>query len=357
MISAIIVDNEVLSANNLYNILKENSEFNIKARVNSEEEALLELEKIKVDIIFINIEMQVVEFVAKAREINDKVKIIFITAYTKYSSDSNMQYLIKPVTKEKLNKVILKLKPNNESKSEESWDIKVSCFGKFTVQNRQGTIAKWITKKAEELFALLIDQKGKAINTNKIIYMLWRNFDTTKATVNLHTTVYNIKKALSRLNAQEVFICSDGFYKVDVSKIKCDVWEVISKIRTISRRNLTIDEVGESIKIIEDGYFKENYFDWAEDKNKYFESVYLKLIFIKAKECKKSRNFNEAIELIRIGLKVDELNESFNKELIRLLMLVGDEIEAIKHYNFYKRKLRKELGINVDCKIYEWIKS
>lgn len=77
MISAIIVDNEVLSANNLYNILKENSEFNIKARVNSEEEALLELEKIKVDIIFINIEMQVVEFVAKAREINDKVKDYF----------------------------------------------------------------------------------------------------------------------------------------------------------------------------------------------------------------------------------------------------------------------------------------
>ncbi|URZ18715.1 BTAD domain-containing putative transcriptional regulator [Clostridium felsineum] len=358
MISAVILEDETSAVGNLYNILKESSEINLKLRFNDEKEVFLILKKLKVDVIFVNMEIQTMDFAFKVRKVNSKVKIIFLTDYTKYSEDPSITYINKSVTRENLQKVIdgfkLKNEKNNDSRT---WDIRVNCFGKFTVKNREGICAKWRTKKAEELFALLIDRKGRAVNRDKIIYILWKNFSETKAAVNLHTTVYNVKKALLAIGARDILIYNNGFYRINENKIKCDAWDVVGKIKKVNKQRFSIEEIGESIKIIEEGYFKENYFDWAEDKNKYFETMYLKLIFLRAMEYKQNSYFEEAIELLKKGLKVDGLNENLNKELIKLFIMSGEEIEAVKCYNHYKKELRKELGIKINSEVQEWIRN
>lgn len=359
MIKAIIIDDDILSINNLSNMLIESDIVELKGKFTSTKEALFNIEKIDVDIIFFDIEMCEMDrmnFASKVNKINKNIKIIFVTTFSKYAVDafevSMMDYRIKPVSvrKEKLYKTLKKISAKDKSHSNNKWDIKVNCFGKFAVEGKDGVLAKWRTKKAEEFFALLIDHRGKAVSRDRVMYILWDKFDVSKAAVNLHTTVYNVKKALLNVGAKNILVCSEGSYKIDESKINCDVWKLLDNINKTKAENLSDESFDKMLNTLHAGYFKENYFNWSEDKAKYFEGLFLKLVAARLKLFKEKNQINKAVELLNKALMVDRLSESFNIELIELLKKSGHQIEAKKQYNLYKRRVKKELGIRVEYK-------
>lgn len=357
MIGAVIVDDEILSINNLSNMLIESDIVELKGRFTSAKEALFNIEKMDIDVIFLDIEMREMngmDFASEVNKINENIKIIFVTAFNQYAVDafevSAVDYLMKPVRKERLYKTLRKISAKDKPSTNKKWDIKVNCFGKFVVEGRDGALVKWRTKKAEEFFAFLIDYRGKAVSRDRVMYILWEKFDASKAAVNLHTTVYNVKKALLSVGAKDILICSEGFYKVDESKINCDVWSLLDNINETEVENLSDESLDKMLNILCAGYFKENYFNWSEDKAKYFEGLFLKLVTTKLKLLKEKNQINKSIELLKKALIVDSLSENFNIELIDLLKKSGQEVEAKKHYNEYKRKVKKELGIKLEYK-------
>lgn len=359
MISAIIVDNDILSINNLSNMLIKSDIVELRGKFTSTKEALFNIEKIDVDIIFFGIEMcemGKMDFAIKVNKINKNIKIIFVTKFNQYAVDafgiSVVNYIAKPVIarKEKLYKTLKKISAKDKNYSNKKWDIKVNCFGKFAVEGKDGVLAKWRTKKSEEFFAFLIDHRGKAISRDRIMYILWEKFDASKAAVNLHTTVYNVKKALLNVGAKDILVCSEGFYRIDESRINCDVWNLIDNINKTKVENLSNESFDKMLSTLYAGYFRENYFNWSENKAKYFEGLFLKLVAARLKHFKEKHQISKAMELLKKALIVDRLSEDFNIELIELLKKSGQEVEAKKHYNSYKRKVEKELGIKLKYK-------
>ncbi len=364
MIRAIIVDDERPAIGKLTNMLTASGKIEIAGTFTNALVALEALPRMEIEVIFLDVEMPEmngITFANNVLNLNENTKIIFVTAYNEYAVDAfevnAVDYLMKPVTKERLDKALAKVTRKTDVLSVSLWDIKVTCFGKFTVENKEGIPVKWRTKKAEEFFAYLIDHYGKTISRDKIIDVLWGSYEVEKARVNLNTTMYNVKKAFANVGVADLVKYSAGGYQLEEKRIHCDLWilkDSIAKIRTNSMKNM--NEFEKIIKICTGGYLKENYFEWAEEKNKYFQGIYLELLIQLAKQYEEVEQPNIALEFLRKGLIMDSLNQRINKELIRLYLRIEDEVSAVKQYEGYKKGLKQEFEIELEESLWKWIK-
>lgn len=115
MIKAVILDDEIRGSNLLHHKLQEfQNSLSIDAIYNDPQKALLEISKIEVDVLFLDVEMPFMngfEFLEKLGQFN--FEVIFVTAYNIYTLDAlkanALDYLLKPVNNEELKKAIIKL--------------------------------------------------------------------------------------------------------------------------------------------------------------------------------------------------------------------------------------------------------
>ena len=117
----LIVDDEPLARKVLEDYISEIEEFNLKSSLKSGLEAKLYLDKNKVDIIFLDINMPRLSGIELVRNFDLKALVIFTTAYPEYAVEafeySGFDYLVKPISFERFLKSIDKVKLHFEQKS------------------------------------------------------------------------------------------------------------------------------------------------------------------------------------------------------------------------------------------------
>lgn len=110
--NCIIVDDEPLARDELQAQIKEISKVEILGKFSNAPSALAFLKENDVDLIFLDIEMPMVTGLEFASQLPKKALIIFATAYSQYALDSYeldaIDYLLKPIAKERLEKAINK---------------------------------------------------------------------------------------------------------------------------------------------------------------------------------------------------------------------------------------------------------
>jgi DNA-binding LytR/AlgR family response regulator len=110
--NCIIVDDEPLAREELQAQIKEISKVEILGKFSNAPSALAFLKDNDVDLIFLDIEMPMVTGLEFAARLPKKALIIFTTAYSQYALDSYeldaIDYLLKPIPKERLEKAINK---------------------------------------------------------------------------------------------------------------------------------------------------------------------------------------------------------------------------------------------------------
>lgn len=110
--NCIIVDDEPLAREELQAQIREISKVEILGKFSNAPSALIFLEENDVDLIFLDIEMPMVTGLEFATQLPKKALIIFTTAYSQYALDSYeldaIDYLLKPIGKERLEKAINK---------------------------------------------------------------------------------------------------------------------------------------------------------------------------------------------------------------------------------------------------------
>ena len=110
--NCIIVDDQPLARDELQAQIKEISKVEILGKFSNAPSALAFLKENNVDLIFLDIEMPMVTGLEFASQLPKKALIIFTTAYSQYALDSYeldaIDYLLKPIAKERLEKAINK---------------------------------------------------------------------------------------------------------------------------------------------------------------------------------------------------------------------------------------------------------
>ena len=185
------------------------------------------------DIAFLDIHMRGmngVELAKKLKEINPKMNIIFVTGYDEYTGDAMRLrasgYVMKPVTKEKLEEELKELRFPIEPKNDAL--LRVQCFGNFDVFTPDGTPVHFERSKSKEVFAYLVHRHGSSCTVKEIAAALFEDepYDL-KQQAYLQKILSAMMKSLKKIGAEKVVNKSYNSMSVNVSLIDCDYYRFL----------------------------------------------------------------------------------------------------------------------------------
>ncbi|MDA8123765.1 MAG: two-component system response regulator BtsR [Deltaproteobacteria bacterium] len=116
MMRALIVDDEIYSREEIEAMLVETGEFIVSGKCANALEAIQAINRDKPDVLFLDVQMPVINGFELLGMIDEKVmpSVVFVTAYDTYAlkafEENALDYLLKPVEKERLAKTVEKLK-------------------------------------------------------------------------------------------------------------------------------------------------------------------------------------------------------------------------------------------------------
>ncbi len=121
MWKTIIIDDEQLARQRIKRLLKQYDHIEIIGEAENGGEGLTLIDSLKPDLIFLDIEMPVLNGFEMLSRLKHEPKVVFTTAYDQYAikafEEGSIDYLLKPIELERLDKTIKKLKQTNLASS------------------------------------------------------------------------------------------------------------------------------------------------------------------------------------------------------------------------------------------------
>lgn len=112
--NTIVIDDETLARQRLKRLLTAHDCINIVGEASNGLEGLQQIELLQPDLVFLDIEMPVLNGFEMLSRLAKPPKVIFTTAYDQYAvkafDEESIDYLLKPIEKERLEKAVNKLK-------------------------------------------------------------------------------------------------------------------------------------------------------------------------------------------------------------------------------------------------------
>lgn len=228
---AIVVDDELFARKILVEQLQKLNIHQIYEFEHSDE-ALNFVKKNTVDCAFLDIEMPGttgIDLAKKLHEIDEDIKIVFISAYDNYAYSAyqvdGISYVLKPYTEEELERAVKKLY-RTVHKDKES-KIRVETFGGFEVYV-DGKILDFSRSKSKELLALYVDKRGLLLNNEQIAAYLWEDVPYDK---NMKESLKKIQQALraslEKAGIEDLLVGGYNKKGIDITKIQCDYYDAL----------------------------------------------------------------------------------------------------------------------------------
>ena len=192
------------------------------------DDALASLPEKEIDIAFLDIaidHMNGVDLAKRIKALYPCCDIVFCTGYGDYAVQAfhlgASDYLMKPITKEKIEHALLQLRQTNVNTVTEQ-GLYFRCFGEFEVFY-QGKPFTSLTKRSKELLAYLIDKAGAICSSADINNNLFRASSDSYSRV----VKKDLIETLSGIGQEDILINDGGKLGIDRSKVRCDYFDYL----------------------------------------------------------------------------------------------------------------------------------
>lgn len=368
----ILIDDEQLALMRLKDLLEKNiDDVKVVGVYQNSLQAYEEIESTSPDVVFLDIQMpgmNGLEVAEKIQENNNQIEIVYVTGYDKYAIEAfeiyAFDYILKPIQVERLKKTIQRLKDrikNIQLPDTNDKDILIQCFNQLKVKHSQGEseALKWRTTKAQELFSFLIHNRGKIVNRETIIDLLWPSNQQPKSTQQLYTTIYHIRRTLKQYGLESISIVSgNGGYTLSVEKIQFDteVWEHhLHRLEPITAKNALDHE-----KVFYDytGDYLGSYgYLWAEGEKERLRRLWLNHGIRLSSFYHKAGNNEDAIKICqRMQQMYPDLEESYF-ELMKIYASMNKLTAVEEQYRMLYSLLSRELNLAPNQVITNWYEN
>lgn len=211
------------------------------------------------DVVFLDIEMpgkSGMQLAEELHEISPGLSVVFVTAFSQYAVEafelSVSDYLMKPVSKERLRKTLDRIAGGKALSSQAAKRVSIRCFPRFECRIDDKVFPLNNLMKAKELLAFLVSRNGAETSWDQITEALWPDTDYEKAHNNLHITTFRLRKWLSENDITQIFEARRNSYRVAVSEFNCDLYDLEEAMKAGDRRRAGLLYQGEFLE--EEGY-------------------------------------------------------------------------------------------------------
>ncbi len=360
MYRVMLVEDEYHLLNYMKNMFIELDEFEVVGAYDNPEEALLKFPALLPEVVFLDIEMPILNGIEAARRmlhIKNDIKIIFTTAYTQYSLDAfeveAIDYLLKPIGLEDINRVIKRLSKYQIHAKEypvkkvcDTSNLPVRCFGRYEVRNKEGKIVKWPTKKTEEVFAYLLTHQQTHISKWRLIDRIWPDMEEGRGLNNLYSTISRIKPILNTLPYNPVIKMLNSGYILEANQELSD-YQLFNNEEV---HKFSMEQMEEIFYLYQSPLFGVHDYSWSVPYQKniveQYRKLYKKLLsyYQTVADMEKVEKIVKQYTLMHIE---DEDMLLYGLQVVRSLGGVGNKPYEIHHWLNDKLKLNELPEISI----------
>lgn len=283
---AVIVDDEYYALEGLRMELEDIGGIEVAGMYEDGQKMLEEIGGINPDIFFLDIEMPKMngfELLEKLLETGAAPDIVFVTAYSHYAVKAfeinAIDYIVKPVTRNRLLKTLARIK--SETIQVNKQKININCFRHFSILAEGKEInSGWRTRKAEELIAYLLCEKGKFVAKEKIAEALWPELDGEKSVSNLYLAYYYIKKQENSKDVKIPIESARGKMRICLEEIGCDLisFDRLMEASLEMNHPNRIALMEKAVGLYQGALLEDGYYSWVADLQQHYEVAYAELL-------------------------------------------------------------------------------
>jgi LuxR family maltose regulon positive regulatory protein len=228
--------------------------------------------------------------------------------------------------------------------------FRVHLLGRFRLLTGDTPIAiSSRLRKPQELLQALIAFGGIEVSAGVLIDALWPDSEGDAAYHALETALYRLRQLLGardaiRMEAGKVSLSRDQFW--------VDMWEFEEELRRPHDPEVNyFDRIGRLRRLYQ-GHFLQHETEkpWVLKARLELRDCLLRAFRDAARECERTRRWEDAVNLYRSGIELDSLNEGLYRGLMLCHQQLGDHSEALQVYRRCRDLLMRFLGIPPNAK-------
>lgn len=362
MITAILVDDMRPALRELEFLLKKYPDICIYGIYTDPLSAIEKIGETKPQAVFLDINMPQLhgmDAASKILDLSPETDIVFVTAYDQYAVEAfelhATDYLLKPISEERLEKTVERLREKKPAKKPEVSKLQIRCFGRFCMGWEGQEPIKWRIEKARELFVYLLQNQDRNISKDELLDKLWPEDNPERAVKQLYNGTYYIRKALEAYGIDRTLISIDNSYNLKLGPVD---WDVGRFCELYERKH------GDRLKALEEmealymGDYSENdYYPWTDFERERLSKLYDQCIVELSKYYISEKRYGRAENLLLKAYHKNPYLEEISELLLRLYKETGKTNSAIRHYNAYAALLKDELGVKPDKRLLELVEQ
>lgn len=309
----IAVDDELDTLEEVRTLIENSPGFSLEKMYTNPLEALEEIDSIRPDGVFLDIEMPGMSGIDLAERILaacPETCIVFLTAFNHYATEAfeinALDYVLKPIHPDRFEKALFKIKASGTPIGLGSV-VSIQSLGALEVKV-DGQAVRFSRAKSKELFAYLLHYAGTKQNKYKICEALWPEMESRKALVNLQTAVCAMRKSLMFINENALRITfAEDCYTLFLSGATWDV----RIFENLYKRALICPDAGiikETVALYQGDYFGGEDYGWALLASESLAGRYERLLDMLAVSHFEQACYQEAVQTLLILLHRRPLN-------------------------------------------------
>lgn len=229
--------------------------------------------------------------------------------------------------------------------------LRLTLLGDYQLHTADGSLVNLPARKAQALLAYLAAKPSQRVSRDKIAGVLWSSTGPEQARQSLRQLLSTLRKDLAAIAAgTRILVEEADFLGVDTDNVTADASDFEAALARGTEESLQ-----EAIDLYRgdflDGFqINEDRFDnWALGERDRFRRAALRAHTQLVDLQTRNENVDGAIATAQSAVRIDPLQESMHRTLMRLYMKAGDLAAALQQYDTCAKSLKRELGVDPDA--------
>lgn len=220
-----------------------------------------------------------------------------------------------------------------------------------------GTVVKSDLGPAGRLLACyLFEFMGKVHRRERLADLFWQDIEPERGRSALNTAIWRIRKILDSGGngasrhlvtiGNEVILEASDRFSVDTHEMESACKRALGRTADTPVSAGVLDDVSGAVERYA-GPFLDGYDDdWVLQERERLHCLFIRSTFELMRAAANQGHYERALDFGRRVLAVDPLRESVQQDVMLLLLLNGQRVEAIRSYQRLVQRLRNELDID-----------
>ena len=229
--------------------------------------------------------------------------------------------------------------------------LQLELLGDFRMRSESGALVNISAKKSQAMLAYLAVKPAQLVSRDKMAGLLWSSTATEQARQSLRQTLSSLRKELAQISPDRKILVEEGdFLSLDPALISVDVADFEKLAGSGNDDSLARGVAVYRGDFLEGFELDEEKFDqWVLAERDRLHRLALRAHAQLIESQLKNESVDDAIATAHQSLRIDPLQESVHRTLMRLYMDSGDLVNALQQYDNVAKTLKRELQVEPDA--------